>query len=380
MSRKWHLSRLKKIILVAATVSAATVGALNLALPNYFQQKYFHEAYMPRSFENEAIGGFPSEYKIGEIPWISYEKAYCESAALQMVAYKHGMKPSISYINFLMGFTYGAFHPGDPIQFLPYNDPITGSRLAAPYLGLRMEHLTTNDPDAFLRAIRFYLSKDYPVDIQLNAAMIWEQQGIMPHSELIVGYDAAGFYFFETTMKHHYIEEAKGLRITDRLLIEAVSNLNETYGRPWRFALSIFEKDNQIEDLSQVMIRNGETLVGSKQGPIAWGATAIREFVSRIRENGDLENIGPLEAMSYTRLDNALFLEQFFAYDTEIGQAAELLRKADACYKQALEMAIDNTKRREYIDELANLLVTGANYEEEAGIVLMSRGRALLID
>lgn len=367
----------RKIAIIVIAVSAVMAGVFTLALPKYFQQKYFREAYKPQEIETQAIGSFPSEYQIKDMPWISYEKAYCQSTTLQMIAYKHGLKPSLGYLNFLMGFTYGAFYPGDQIGFLPYNDPIPGSRLAAPYLGLKMKYLTTNDPDSFLNALRFYLSREYPVGIQLNAAMLWDEEGFFPHSELLVGYDESGFYYFETVKEDRFIEEAEGLKVANQLLIEAVSDLNEKFARPGKFALTIFEKGEKKEDLSEVWTRNGEALVGSKQGPVAGGAVAIKEFASRLKEEGEIKNLWALEAMSYTRLDNAVFLEQYFADDKEIKDAAQLLRKADEYYDQALEIAEGDIKSKEKANQVAELLIMGASLEEAAGKIFISKGEIL---
>jgi len=370
----------RKIIIIAIAISATVAGVFLLGGPHigrYFQQKYFHEAYKPQELETQAIGSSPSEYQIKGIPWISYEKSYCQSTALQMIAYKHGLKPSLGYLNFLTGFTYGAFYPGDPIGFLPYNDPIPGCRLAVPYLGLEMKYLITDDSDSFLNALRFYLSREYPVGIQLNAAMLWDEEGFFPHSELLEGYDESGFYYFETVKEDRFTEEAEGLKVTDQLLIEAVAEVNKELARPRKFALTIFEKGERKEDLSEIWTRNGEALVGSKQGPVAGGAVAIKEFASKLKGEGEIKNLWALEALSYTRLDNAVFLEQYFADDKEIKEAAQLLRKADEYYDQALEIAEGDIKSKEKANQVAELLIMGASLEEEAGKIFISKGEML---
>lgn len=364
------------LILAAFTVLVGIFTLSGQDIGKFFLQKYLHEAYKPQELEIQAIGSFPSEYHIKEIPWISYEKAYCASTALQMIAYKHGLKPSLGYLNFLMGFTYGSFYPGDQTGFLPYNDPIPGSRLAAPYLGLEMKYIITNDPEPFLNALRFYLSREYPVDIQLNVAILWGEEGIFPHHELLVGYDESGFYYYETFKQDRFIKEAEGLKVTNELLIEAVAEANKELSRPWKFAFIIFEKGEKKEDLSETWKINGAALVGNKLGPLAGGAVAIKEFASKIKEDGETRNLLALEFMSYNRLDNARFLEHYFADDKEIKEVVGLFKKAGELYNKALAIAKDDIERREKVNEVAELLIKGASLEEKAGKIFISKGKS----
>lgn len=243
-----------------------------------------------------------------------------------------------------------------------------------PYLGLETKYLTTNDPDLFINGVRFYLSKEYPVGIQLNAAMLWDKEEFFPHNELLVGYDESGFYYFETLGEGRFIEEAEGLKVSDQILVEAVSNLNEEFARPWKFALTIFDKGEKKEDLTEIWVRNGEGLIGSKFWNMASGAPAIKEFASDIEGSGEIENLWALEALSYTRWDNAEFLEQRFAGNEEIKEAADLLRNADECYDKVLEIAQGDLENKEKANKVAQWLIKGASLEEEAGKNFLSKG------
>lgn len=367
-----------KIAIIVIALLAITVGIPVLAKSNitkFFQQLYFHIIDKPQKLETQAIGSFPSKYQIKDVPWISCEKSYSETTTLQMIAYKHLLKPSVGYLNFLMGFTYGAFYPGDQIRFVPYTDPIPGSRLAASYLGLEMKYLTTNDSESFFNALKFYLSREYPVGIQLNAAVLWDEKGLMAHTQLLVGYDESGFYYFDTAREDRFIEKAEGIKITTQVLAQAISELHEEFGRPSKFSLTIFEESEKKEGLSKIWQRNGESLVGSKWGPVSWGALAIKEFAFKIRKEKEIKNLWALEAMSYTRLDNAKFLEQHFAADREIKEAAQLLRDANEYYEKALEIAKGNIENEEKANEVADLLIKGASLEQEVGKIFISKGK-----
>lgn len=345
----------------------------------YYQQMYYRKSYKPQEIETQTIGSFPSQSRLKDVPWISYEKSYCQSTSLQMIAYKHGLKPSIGYINFLMGFTYGAFFPGKQQAFNPYTDPVLGCRVAAPYLGLEMKYLTTNDSDTFLNALRFYLSKGRPVQVQLNVAKLWDEKEVIPHSELLAGYDESGFYYFETNKKDRFLKKAKGKKVSDHVLVEAVSGINKEFKRPWKFQFTVFEKGKGKEDLSEIWMRNGKLLIGKKYryAPIAKGAAGIEEFASDIEEEEEIKNMWALEAMSYSRLDNAKFLEKRFVGEKEIKEAAELLRKADKCYDKALEIAKSDIESDEKAGRVAELLTKGASLEEKAGKIFISKGKTL---
>ena len=367
----------RKIIIIVVIVVAVVAGILTLGGPyigRYFKHKYYYDAYKPQRLEAQVIGSFSPEYHIQGVPWISHEKAYCHSTTLQMISYKHGIEKPVDYYNFIMGWTYGAVYPGGQFGFGPYNDPIPSSIAAAPYLGLEMRYLTTNDPVLFTNASRFYLSEGYPIGIQLNAAMLWNEEEFFPHSELLVGYDESGFYYFETLGEEQFIQDTEGLKVSDQLLIEAVTNINEEFARPWKFALTIYDEGERKEGLAEVWMRNGEGLIGSKFWYIANGALAIKEFASDIKESGEIKNLWALEVLSYTRLDNAVFLEQYFADDKEIKDAAELLRQADECYDKAFEIAKSNIENEEKANQVAEWLIKGAALEEEAGKIFISKG------
>lgn len=338
---------------------------------NDFLAQHFRREYEPEDLTPQAIGSFPAEYFIEGVPWISYQKAYCQSASLQMIAYKHGIKESLGYFNFIMGFTYGAFDEGFSKTFMPYTDPETGFKVAAPYLGLKRRYLITNDDTMFLRALRFYLSKGYPVRVAVNAARLYDKKGFFPHSEVLVGYDKEEFSFYETGKKDQLIEASKGISVSNQTLLEAISDINKTFRYPWKFALTIFEKAEKKDDLSPIWTRNGELLIGFKGGPVATGSCAIKEVISYLESLGDkldkssIQNsIGFfLECGPYTRADNAAFLRKYFAGDKEAEEAAQLFQKAAECYTKILK-STEGIKGKEDYRSIIELLRECASLEE----------------
>jgi hypothetical protein len=368
-----------KPVFITIAVVALALGLFVLSGPmigTYFQQQYVKTAYHPEKLETVDIEGAPDAHRIEAVPWISYEKWYCHTTALQMATRAYGIEPSIDELNFLSGFTYGAFSPGDQSTFMDYNDPIAGTDIACRHLGLKARYLTTHNTDDFLAGLRRALSQDQPVVIQLNAALLWEEDGFFPHTELLVGYDPSGFVYFETATVDRNLTDADGIQIDKDILLEAVRDLNETFSRPWRYAFIVLEPCEKISDLTDVWRRNGEALVGSIQGPVANGAAAIRRFADQIKEDGRITNPWALETLPYTRADNAAFLEERFAEDEDVLKAAELLAKAGAHYQQVSAIAGDgDALSEESVENVLSLLNQGATLEEQAGEIFLDLGK-----
>ena len=364
-----------KLIFITIAVVALALGLFVLSGPmigTYFQQQYVKTAYHPEQLETGDIEGAPDAHRIKGIPWISYEKWYCHTTALQMAVRAYGIEPSIDELNFLSGFTYGAFSPGDQSMFIDYNDPIAGTDIACRHLGLKARYLTTNNTDDFLAGLRAALSQDQPVVIQLNAALLWEEEGFFPHTELMVGYDPSGFVYFETATADRNLPEADGITIDEQTLLDAVRVLNETLARPWRYAFIVLEPCEKAADLSDVWRRNGEALVGSIQGPVANGAAAIRRFADQIKEDGRITNPWALETLPYTRADNAAFLEQRFTDDEDVLKAAELLAQAGAYYQEISAIGSGSSELdEESVESVVSLLNQGATLEEQAGEIFL---------
>jgi len=368
-----------KLIFITIAVVALALGLFVVSGPmigSYFQQQYVKTAYHPEKLETVDIEDIPDAHRIEAVPWISYEKWYCHTTALQMAARAYGIEPSIDELNFLSGFTYGAFSSGDQSMFIDYNDPIAGTDIACRHLGLKARYLTTNNTDDFLAGLRAALSQDQPVVIQLNAALLWEEEGFFPHTELMVGYDPSGFVYFETATADRNLPEADGIRIDEQTLLDAVRVLNETLARPWRYALIVLEPCEKVADLSDVWRRNGEALVGSIQGPVANGAAAIRRFADQIQEDGRITNPWALETLPYTRADNAAFLKERFAEDEDVLKAAELLEQASAYYQEISAIGSGSSELdEESVENVVSLLNQGATLEEQAGEIFLQLGK-----
>ena len=367
-----------KPVFITIAVVALALGLFVLSGPmigTYFQQQYVKSAYHPEQLKTADIEDIPDAHRIEAVPWISYEKWYCHTTALQMAARVYDIESSIDELNFLSGFTYGAFSSGDQSTFIAYSDPIAGTDIACRHLGLKARYLTTNNTNDFLAGLRATLSQDYPVVIQLNAALLWKEEGFFPHTELLVGYDPAGFVYFETATADRNLPEADGITIDERTFLEAVRDLNETLARPWRYALIVLEPCEKASDLTDVWRRNGEALVGGLQGPVANGAVAIRRFANQIKEDGRITNPWALETLPYTRADNAAYLKKRFAGNENTLKAAELLAQTGTHYQQVSAIAGDGELSEESLENVVSLLNQGATLEEQAGETFLQLAR-----
>jgi hypothetical protein len=376
------------------------IGVLGSRIGRFFYARHCYRAYKPTRIEAQFTGHFPAEHHIQGIPWISHERAYCQSTTLQMIARHHNIDKPRDYFAFLIGYTFGGVYMDAFGGFFPFSDPEQGLIGAAPPLGLERKYLITGDKELFLKTIRHHLSQDIPIRIAWNAAIplreaiargdyIPPEEGWMdnvpdflPHSVLFVGYDEAGFHYYETGEEDKFVEGETGIKVTNQIVLEAVRSCSSTFQLPWMYMLTVFTEAPMKEDLSPIWRRNGKDMVGFKHGPIATGSFAIRRFADSIEREGadltpaEMEGLTwVLEPFSYTRIDNALFLERHFAGDREAEDAAKLLRRAGGYYEQILGIIKEEGIHSENVKRIAGLLCEGASLEEETGKIFLNKGR-----
>ena len=364
-----------KLIAVAVMLGIAASGLLAVTGPlvsRYFQQQYAIAAYRPEQLVVPEDAAIAEELTLEGLRWISHEKWYCHTTALQMAAQSLDMEASVHELNFVTGFTYGAFCSADQSSFISYNDPLAGAQAGCQHLGMRPHYIVTDDPWEYLDGIKRALCQGSAVILQLNAAKLWNEKGFFPHSEVLVGYDTSGFFYLETALEDRDLPEAEGIRISNRHLLDAVRELNEIFARPWTYAFITLEACTPIGGPEEVLKRNGENTIGQVYGPTATGAPAIRRYAKLVLEEGCITNAWALETLSYTRTDNAAYLEQRFPEDEDVLKAAALLREAGLCYQEVATLAcpkIDLDQKT--CDEVFDLFNKGASLEERAGEILL---------
>jgi hypothetical protein len=231
------------------------------------------------------------------------------------------------------------------VQF--FGDPEAGLAAAAPYLGLQRRYHVADDEALYLEALRYYLSQGHVVRLGLDAAVLYDLDEPSPHSEVLVGYDAVGFHYYETVCLPespcepcHLPPGEEGLWISEETLLEAVESQAEMFTYPWRYSLTIFEAAPREEDLRPIWRRNGTLLIGGARYGPRQGADAIEELAGNVHKRGarvDVSAVSPaLGAAVVTRRANAAYLREAFAGQDDLERAAALFDRAADDYEAAL--------------------------------------------
>jgi hypothetical protein len=371
------------IPLAVVTIACA---ALWLTAPGFFARMYMRQTRQPIRLKRDAVGTFPTEHHLDDVPWIATRDWYCQSNSLAMIAAQHGIDEPTEHFCFLTGFTYGASRQPGRWDFMPYADPEAGFGIAAPYLGLVRRYYVTDDPSLYLDAVRWYLSQGYPVRAALNGCMLPEMEPCADaHSEVLVGYDADGFFYYETVAElQHLPPGEEGIGVSEQTLLDAVAAWSGAFSTPWRNALTIFEGGPLEEDPAPLWARNGELLAGgSRFGPLQ-GADAIEAAAAQIEEQWaalDLTNTDfgsprcGIEAASYTRHSNAAYLRARYGGETDVERAADLFDEVADLYSDALAALEDGVSGRSEAEHVADALRDAAALEREIGQIFLTRGR-----
>lgn len=370
---------------VGIGVAVAACAVLWLAGPALFTRIYMQQTRQPTRLLWEDMWSFPTEHHLEGVPWIATGDWYCQSSSLAMIAAHQGIDAPIEHFSFLTGFTYGASYQPDRWPFMPYTDPEAGFGIAAPYLGLVRQMYVTDDPSLYLDALRGFLSRDYPVRIALNGCMLPDMQPCASaHSEILVGYDASGFFYYETVDElQHLPPGEEGIWVSEQTLLDAVANWSETYSTPWRYALTIFEVGPVEPDLRAVWARNGRLLTGGSRFGPRQGSDAIEALAAQIEGHyAELDftstEFGSLrcgiEAASYTRRTDAAFLRAAFRGEADVERAADLFDEAAVRYADVLIALEDGVADRAEANQISQALSDSAALEREVGRVFLARG------
>jgi hypothetical protein len=373
--------------LAALLIACGVIGWLGWqGMTLYFQQQYYRQAYGPIELAADAIGDYPAEHHLDDVPWIATQEAYCQSNSLRMVAAQHGIEEPREHFDFLMGFTYGGIEWPGHAAFFPYTDPETGFAFATPYLGLARRYYTTSDKALYLGALRYYLAQGYAVRVALDLAVVHNLEEQLAHSELLVGYDEAGFYYYETVCMaetacepRHLPPGEKGFYVSDQLLLDAVAAQAREFSYPWRYNLTIFEEGAPEENLAPVWARNGQSLIGGAQYGPRQGADAIEKLAATFEERGvkiNLAEIRPgIEVAAYNRRDNAAYLREAFPGEPDVERAADLFDQAAGDYEAVLKATEDGVADQAEAEQIAAWLRAAAAVEREAGQIFLARGQ-----
>ena len=374
---------------IALTIIAVLILLVMLSWPLLFRRflrQYYADKYQPVEISQDVVEGLPVEHHLANVPWITAEKQLCQSTSLQMIAAANGVDYPRHYHDFLMGFTYGASRmPG--LGFSPLgSDPEIGMQFAAPYLGLVRRYYVSQDKALFCSALRTYLAQDQPVRLALDMGTLYGEAKFIAHSVVLSGYDANGFYFYETVACPPAMSPAgqrqpgeKGQYVSEETLIKAVVRFSSELRYPWHYALTIFDMAETLEDLRPVWTRNGSILLDeNKYGP-KMGVRVLEELADEIIRDGvkfPFDSIRDgLELAVTVRQDNADFLRLIFAQTVDALQAGELLDLAAKNYGLALEDIQNGIGSQLDARRLAVRLRDAAAAERKTGEIFVKLGK-----
>ena len=310
------------------------------------------------------------------MPWIIEDKPVCQSVAVQMIAAHYGIHRSRAEIDFLMGFTYGAGYRADWGFLTVGVDPETGMAFAAGYLGLALRYEMTDDAGLFVAALKAGLAADHPIRVPLDMGTLYGQDEPLPHNEVLVGYDPAGFWYYEPISlppapcpPGRHDPGAQGLHVDTERLLAAVQRQSGVFGYPWRYAMVSFAPTSTRTDVRAVWRKNGQALVGGSRWGQRWGAAAT-EHVAALIEDGAAPVAVAERGVTLgmiTRPDNAAYLRHAYPGAGEIVQAAKDFDDAALAYLAAsriISTDLDSTNARQ---RLAGHLREAATSERRAG-------------
>lgn len=387
MSKRRKLIKALGIVLgiVALLVGAGVVGWR--ALMSHFVRQYYQAEYAPITLSAGDVGAYPAEHRLADVPWIAADVAVCQSTSLQMIAARHGVVRPRGHFDFLMAFTYGFSEiPGMAGFFPAGTDPEVGLRDAAPHLGLARRYYVTDDRALYVRALRSFLAQGYPVRVALDMGALYGSAEFIGHSDVLVGYDAGGFYYYETVCippapcaPGERAPGDSGLYAPDARLLQAVESQARRFSYPWRYPLTVFAAGPQTADLRPVWQRLAQaTLGGNPYGP-ATGAAVLEKTAAEVERRGARYDVAPIRTALATavrfRRDNARYLREQFPGEADLARAADLFEQAAERYQAARDAVADSVGDPAEARQVAGWLREAAAAEREAGQIFQARGQ-----
>ncbi len=343
---------------------------------------YVKAEYDPIAISQDIIEDFPESYFIQDLTWISSNKTYCNSTCMQMIGEWKGIKKSVSYYNWLMGNTYGAFYKDSFTSFMPLANPLKGIMFASQYMGLKRMFYSTDDKELCAKAIKTFISKGYPVFIMIDYNVFTDDDFFFPHAELLVGYDMNSFYYYEPGFTDRFVKGQKGLKAPTSTMMKGIYSLSTYKQVPSnKYFFMVFEDSTVKTNMNEVWRRNASLLKGKNISIVnlAEGSEAVLALAKDIKNKKvpawGFKQLLPLwfNAGKYTRSDNAIFIKNNFPDNQTLLRVADLFLQTSEYYDEIL-LLLDNSKKTDTIPEkkIAEILTLIAKKEQEISILLES--------
>lgn len=377
-------SSIWKLVLLGLAV-IALVGAVvgYQVIIRSFIQQYYEASYQPAPLTEAELGSPPATLRLNTVPWFSESAFLCQSLSARMLAAQQGVEQPRTFVDFVMGFTWGASAVPRQTGFFPGQDPEVGFLRAAPFLGFERRYLVTDDRETFLRAVKTQLSKNRAVRVALDRSVLLEQRDVVPHSVVLVGYDESSVEYYDPTCENatrcaagELPPGAPGLRVSTDRLLTAIESHALVFQYPWRYQLMVFEpRSGAKPNLDAVLVENARALIGRKtQGP-STGSVAVSDTAATLRRHGD-SVLSPallrgVKLAAQVRRENAETLLTLFSGRLELAKAAELLDGAGKHYGLAAT-ALDGKQ----LEVAATELEEAAKSDHAAGMAIVTSADA----
>ncbi len=346
-----------------------------------FIHAYYDQEYRPEALTAAELGQPPPSHRLTDVPWLSEKPGLCQSISLRMLAAQQGRLEPRPTLDFLMGFTWGATATPGRTTFFPGQDPEPGFLRAAPYLGFTRRYLTTDRPEDLVRAVRTFVSNGRAVRVALDRAQLLDGGSPVPHSVVLIGYDADGFEYYEptcddparcTAMEH--APGQPGLTVTTAQLLLAQESQARVFQYPWRYQLLVLEPSSApVPDWSTLLGVNGRALVGAKSAGPSTGSVAVNETADALERQGKTavtpELLRGLETAALVRRDDALALRSLFVARPDLAPAAASLDAAATEYQRAA-----TALEAKALEQGVAALRQAAGLDRKAGEVLLQGG------
>ncbi|MDP3235617.1 MAG: hypothetical protein Q8N26_22725 [Myxococcales bacterium] len=371
-----------KVVLVGGAVAllVAAIGGYQYVIRSFIQAYYTSE-YRPEALTTAELAQPPASHRLTDVPWLSETSALGQSLSLRMLAAQQGRLESRQTIDFMMGFTWGATAIPRRTGFFPGQDPEVGFLRAAPFLGFTRRYVTTDSADDFVRALRTFVSKGRAVRVAVDRSLLLEARGVVPHSVVLIGYDAEGFEYYEPTCDEvkrcAAMERAPGepgLKVTTAQLLLAAESQALVFQYPWKYQLLVLEPSSApVPELSTLLAVNGRALMGMKSAGPSTGSVAVTDTANAIERHGkDVvtpELLRGVKIAALVRRDDSIALSSLFAARPELAPAAEALDEAGKAYARAVTAFEANEP-----EQGAQALKEAAAFDLEAGKAMLRAG------
>lgn len=338
---------------------------------------YYRGAWAPEPVSAADLGTPPPAHRLTDVPWLAEPLALPHSASLRMLAAQQGRLEPRSTVDFFLGATWGATPVPGATGFFPGQDPEAGLARAARHLGFTRRYLTTDDREAFLTAVRTWLSKGRAVRVAVDRAALWNERGLQPHGLVLVGYDTAGFEAYEPVCDEpkrcqpgEQPPGATGLAVETERLVMATESLALGLQLPWRYQLLVLEPAaGERPPLDELLPLNGRGLMGEAGPGPATGAFAVQAVARALERHGDgvlkPELLRGVRVAAVVREDDARALLALFPGREDLAPAARLLSHAAKQYELATKAL-----EAKALGEAVTALGEAAKADREAGALL----------